>query len=75
MYKRLAEVRTHKQKFGPAAESAGLPGVTIPGGSGGRKATAGHVLLGVISALYDRGDWAELDFAPVKATRCPPAAL
>ncbi|HEV7655277.1 MAG TPA: alpha/beta hydrolase [Mycobacteriales bacterium] len=35
----------------------------IPGGSGGRKATAGHVLLGVISALYDRGDWAELESA------------
>jgi pimeloyl-ACP methyl ester carboxylesterase len=35
----------------------------IPGGSGGRKATAGHVLLAVVSALYDRGDWAELESA------------
>jgi pimeloyl-ACP methyl ester carboxylesterase len=35
----------------------------IPGGSGGRKATAGPVLLAVVSALYDRGDWAELESA------------
>jgi pimeloyl-ACP methyl ester carboxylesterase len=35
----------------------------IPGGSGGRKATAGNVLLAVVSALYDRGDWAELESA------------
>src|SRR5829696_720439 len=35
----------------------------IPGGSGGRKATAGHVELAVVSALYDRGDWAELESA------------
>jgi pimeloyl-ACP methyl ester carboxylesterase len=35
----------------------------IPGGSGGRKATAGHVELAIVSALYDRGDWAELESA------------
>ena len=35
----------------------------IPGGSGGRNATAGHVVLAVISALYDRGEWAELESA------------
>ncbi len=35
----------------------------IPGGSGGRKATAGPVLLAIVSALYDRGDWAELESA------------
>ena len=35
----------------------------IAGGSGGRKATAGHVVLAVVSALYDRGDWAELESA------------
>jgi pimeloyl-ACP methyl ester carboxylesterase len=35
----------------------------IPGGSGGRKATGGVVLLGIVSALYDRGDWAELESA------------
>jgi pimeloyl-ACP methyl ester carboxylesterase len=35
----------------------------IPGGSGGRKATAGHVQLAIVSALYDRGDWAELESA------------
>ncbi|HST65617.1 MAG TPA: alpha/beta hydrolase [Mycobacteriales bacterium] len=40
----------------------------IPGGSGGRKATAGHVLLAVVSALYDRGDWAELESALADAT-------
>jgi pimeloyl-ACP methyl ester carboxylesterase len=39
----------------------------IPGGSGGRKATAGHVLLAVVSALYDRGDWAELESAVADA--------
>lgn len=39
----------------------------IPGGSGGRKATAGHVLLAVISALYDQGDWAELESALAEA--------
>jgi pimeloyl-ACP methyl ester carboxylesterase len=35
----------------------------IPGGSDGRKATAGPVLLAIVSALYDRGDWAELESA------------
>jgi len=35
----------------------------IPGGSGGRKATAGPVLLAIVSALYDRGDWAQLESA------------
>jgi len=35
----------------------------IPGGSGGRKATAGPVLLAIVSALYDRGEWAELESA------------
>ncbi len=37
----------------------------IPAGS--RKATAGHVQLSVISALYDRGDWAELESAIAEA--------
>jgi pimeloyl-ACP methyl ester carboxylesterase len=39
----------------------------IPGGSGGRKATAGHVLLAVVSALYDEGDWTELESAIAEA--------
>ena len=37
----------------------------IPGGA--RKATAGHVLLAIVSALYDRGDWAELESALAEA--------
>jgi pimeloyl-ACP methyl ester carboxylesterase len=35
----------------------------IPGGSGGRSAGAGPVLLAIVSALYDRGDWPELESA------------
>lgn len=35
--------------------------------AGARKATAGHVLLAVVSALYDRGDWAELESAIAEA--------
>jgi pimeloyl-ACP methyl ester carboxylesterase len=35
----------------------------IPGGSDGRRATAGPVLLAIVSALYDRGDWARLESA------------
>jgi pimeloyl-ACP methyl ester carboxylesterase len=38
----------------------------IPG-AGGRKASAGHVLLAVISALYDRGGWPELESAIAEA--------
>jgi len=34
----------------------------IPG-DGERKATAGHVQLAVVSALYDQGDWPELESA------------
>ena len=36
-------------------------------GPRGRKATAGHVLLAVVSALYDRGTWAELESAIAEA--------
>ena len=39
----------------------------IPGGSGNRSATAGHVLLAVVSALYDEGDWEELEGALAEA--------
>jgi pimeloyl-ACP methyl ester carboxylesterase len=39
----------------------------IPGGSGNRKATAGNVLLAVISALYDQGDWNQLESALAEA--------
>ena len=39
----------------------------IPGGSGGRTATAGPVLLAIVSALYDRGDWAALESALAEA--------
>ena len=35
----------------------------IPGGSGGRKATGGVVLLAIAWALYDRATWAELESA------------
>jgi pimeloyl-ACP methyl ester carboxylesterase len=36
----------------------------IPGGQDGKRtATAGHVQLAVISALYDQGDWPELESA------------
>jgi pimeloyl-ACP methyl ester carboxylesterase len=40
----------------------------IPGGSGNRRATAGHVLLAVVSALYDEGDWEELEGALAEAS-------
>lgn len=36
-------------------------------GAGGRKATAGHVLLAVVSALYDRAGWPELESAIAEA--------
>jgi pimeloyl-ACP methyl ester carboxylesterase len=38
----------------------------IPGARG-RKATAGHVLLAVVSALYDRATWPELESAIAEA--------
>lgn len=38
----------------------------IPGARG-RKAASGHVLLAVVSALYDRGDWPELESAIAEA--------
>src|SRR5215207_6209287 len=38
----------------------------IPGARG-RKATAGHVFLAVVAALYDRGTWPELESAIAEA--------
>jgi pimeloyl-ACP methyl ester carboxylesterase len=47
----------------------------IPGGSGGRKATAGPVLLAIVSALYDRGEWRTLESALAAAGKGNSAGL